>query len=143
MSRLSNFLQSHRPQKGRKKPLELEPEPELASRAPAARAPARPSEDATAGASRVSKWMECIQRLLATDGYVIQPSSEEMETGSSVRIWGSDQVFEITGTASYEDAQRQWRVYQEISGEEEMEAPPPASAHWYKFGARSQQKASG
>lgn len=147
MSRLSNFLQSHRrPQKERKKlvPQRLEPEPEPPSGARAARAPA-PSEEATAGPSRLSKWMECIQRLLAIDGYVIQPSSEEMETGSSVRIWGSDQVFEIIGAASYEDALRQWRVYQKISGEREIEAPPPApaGAHWYKFGARSQQKASG
>jgi hypothetical protein len=135
MSRLSNFLQSHRrPQKERKRPLPQTLKPVPASVARAARAPA-PSEEATAGPSRVSKWMECIQRLLATDGYVIQPSSEEMETGSSVRIWGSDQVFEITGTASYEDALRQWRVYQGIS-DEEMEELPPASARYYKFGVR-------
>jgi hypothetical protein len=136
MSQLSNFLQSHRrPQKERKKPLPqtLEPVPASGARGVSR---TRASEEATAGPSRLSRWMECIQRLLATDGYVIQPSSEEMETGSSVRIWGSDQAFEITGAATYEDALRQWRVYQKISGEEEMEAPPPASAHWYKFGAK-------
>ena len=139
MSRLGNFLQSHRrPQKERKKPLPqtLEPKPEpAASGARAAPAPA-PSEEATTGASRVSKWTECIQRLLATDGFVVQPSSEEMETGSRVRIWGSDQAFEIIGAAGYGDAVRQWAVFREISGGEEMEALPPASAYWYKFGVR-------
>ena len=136
MSRLGNFLQSHRrPQKERKKPLPQTLEPVPASGARGARAPA-PSEEAAVGPSRLSTWMECIQRLLATDGYVIQPSSEEMETGSRVRIWGSDQAFEIIGAAGYGDAVRQWAVFREISGGEEMEALPPASAYWYKFGAK-------
>jgi hypothetical protein len=62
-----------------------------------------------------------------------------MATGAIVRIWGSDLAFQITGEASYEDARRQWRVWMEISGDDEMEPPAPASAQWhyYKFGARA------
>ena len=50
-------------------------------------------------------------------------------------MWGTDQPFQILGEASYDDALRQWDVYNEISGEE-LDPPPPPSARWryYKFG---------
>jgi len=85
-----------------------------------------------------TKWEECIQRLLAEDGYIIQASPEEMVKGSIVRMWGSDQPFRVMGGADYADALRQWQVYQEIRGEK-MDPPPPPGANWhyYKFGARA------
>jgi hypothetical protein len=54
-------------------------------------------------------------------------------------MWGSGLAFQITGDASYEDALRQWRVWVEMSGDDEMKPPKPASAHWhyYKFGPRT------
>jgi hypothetical protein len=94
--------------------------------------------EATIAPSRVTKWREFIDRVLATEGYVVSGSSEEMRTGSSASIWGTDQLFRISGAARYEDALRQWRVWEEISGEK-MEPPPRPSARWhyYKFGARA------
>jgi len=59
-----------------------------------------------------------------------------MAAGSIQRMWGSDLAFEITGEASYDDALRQWRVWIQISGDDEMEPPAPASKY-YKFGARA------
>jgi hypothetical protein len=79
-----------------------------------------------------------MQRLLASEGYIVQGSSEQMRSGSSVRMWGSDDAFRILGAASYQDALRQWHVYEEIRGEK-MEPPPPPSTNWhyFKFGAAS------
>lgn len=88
------------------------------------------------GPTRASQWKECIRRLLAADGHVIQGSSEEMLVGSSVRMWGSDLAFKVLGEASYEDALRQWRVWMEISGDDEMEPPAPGMKYC-KFGARA------
>lgn len=88
-------------------------------------------------APRMTKWGECIRRLLAENGYVIQASPEEMVKGSPARMFGSDQPFRIIGAAEYSDALRQWRIYQELSGEN-MDPPPPPGANWhyYKFGVR-------
>ncbi len=96
------------------------------------RTPVSPAEVVTR--SRVDQWREFLQRMLAAEGYLVQGSSEEISTGSGVRMWGTDQPFQIIGPASFEDALRQWRVYQIIC-EEEMDPPPEPSADWhyYKF----------
>jgi hypothetical protein len=86
----------------------------------------------TSAPTRVTQWKEFIRRLLATDGYVVQGSSDDLPIGSSVRMFGSDQPFRITATANHEAALRQWQIYQEITGEE-MEPPAPASEHWHYF----------
>jgi hypothetical protein len=101
-------------------------------------APASATEatETTSAPAGVLKWQKCVQRLLMSEGYVIQGSPEEMATGSSARMWAIDQPFRILGPATYEDALRQWRVYEAISGEK-LEPPPPPSAtwHYFKFGA--------
>jgi hypothetical protein len=66
--------------------------------------------------TRAVKWSEFIDRMLATEGFVVSGSSEEMRTGSSASMWGTDQLFRITGAAHYEDARRQWRVWEQIAG---------------------------
>jgi hypothetical protein len=93
----------------------------------------------TPSPTRGDQWRDCLERLLEKDGYLVQPCSEQMATGAIVRVWGSERAFKITGEASYEDARRQWRVWMEICGDDEMEPPAPASAQWhyYKFGARA------
>jgi hypothetical protein len=85
---------------------------------------------------RVIVWRDWLQRTLATDGYVVQGFAEEMSTGSVVRMWGTDVPFEIMGPASYEQALRQWRRFEKMIGEEEMEPPRQPSAEWryYKTG---------
>ena len=100
------------------------------------RSPASAAE-ATPSRPRVDQWREWIQRTLAADGYLVQGSSEEMSTGSSVRMFGVDQAFQIVGPATYSEALRQFRVYQEIC-EEEMDPPAEPSPAWryYKFGER-------
>jgi hypothetical protein len=106
---------------------------------PEEKQPASGAAEATRAPTWGHQWRDCLEHLLASDGYVVQQSSEEMATGSSVRMWGSDLAFQITGEASDEDALRQWRVWVEISGDDEMEPPAPASAQWhyYKFGVRA------
>jgi hypothetical protein len=134
MSRLGSFLK-RRPQVAR-----LEEEKPAPARAVEQTAtPETPAPEPSRVRTRGDQWRDCLERLLATDGYVVQPSSEEMVTGSSVRMWGSDLAFQITGEASYEDALRQWRVWIEVSGDDEMEPPAPASTQcrYYKFGARA------
>lgn len=93
----------------------------------AAKAEATPSMPA-----RLISWRECIERLLQADGYVVQGSSEELSKGSSMRMWGSDLGWRISGPASYQDALRQWKIYQETIGEE-MESPPPPSSSWHYY----------
>jgi hypothetical protein len=133
MLRLGSFLR-HRHKSARQ---EDKPAPAVAAEKPGPAAETVPAviAETTFAPSGVSKWREFITRLLAEDGYVIQASSEEMETGASVRMWGSDQPFRVIGGADYRHALRQWRIYRELSGEE-MEPPPPPKAHWhyYKFG---------
>lgn len=108
------------------------------SAAAPARVPAVETQAAPCVPTLAIKWKECIERLLLEDGFVVQGSSEEMVKGSSARMWGSERPFLIIGEAGYAEALRQWRIYQEISGEQ-MEPPPPASARWhyYKFGIRA------
>ena len=135
MSRLGRFLRGSPrfppPKRPPAKLKEIEaarpedkPEPRAAEEVP--EVPAAPA--------RWIKWRECIQWLLQADGYVVQGSSEELSKGSSVRMWGSDSGFRISGPASYEDALRQWKIYRERIGEE-MEPPPAPSSGWryYKF----------
>jgi hypothetical protein len=114
----------------------IDPHPRVPSnRKPLQRRHTRPRHHQPRG----DQWRDCLERLLEKDGYLVQPCSEEMATGAIVRVWGSDLAFQITGEATYEDARRQWRVWKEISGDDEMEPPPPESAQWryYKFGARA------
>ncbi|HSY92350.1 MAG TPA: hypothetical protein VK812_13315 [Candidatus Binatus sp.] len=125
MSRLRGFLR-RRAQVAR-----LENKPAPAGAVERSSAPETPR-----ARTRSDQWRDCLERLLALDGYIVQPSSEEMAAGSIQRMWGSDLAFEITGEASYDDALRQWRVWIQISGDDEMEPPAPASKY-YKFGARA------
>jgi len=97
-----------------------------------------PSAAAQAQAAPVSKWEVCVDRLLEQDGFVVVGSPEQFEKGSKVRLWGSNRPFRIIGGAEYEDALRQWRIYQEIRGDKiEAPAPPGANWHYYKYGIRT------
>jgi hypothetical protein len=88
-------------------------------------------------------WREWLQRTLAADGYVVQGFSEEMSAGSIVRMWGSDDPFEIIGPASYNDALRQWRRFEEMIGDEEkMEPPRQPSAEWRYYKSRQRKMAA-
>jgi hypothetical protein len=139
MSRLRGFLRRLRATRAARS------EDEPAAAQGGARAALVSAEDVTAVAPavapsrpRVIVWRDWLQGTLATDGYVAQGFAEEMSTGSVVRMWGTDVPFEITGPASYNDALRQWRRFEKMIGEEEMEPPrqPSAEWHYYKSGQR-------
>jgi hypothetical protein len=106
-----------------------------AEAAQAISAPGRVAE-ATSPPQMVSAWRKCIESLLASDGYVVLGSPQEMATGASTCMWGTDRPFQVSGEASYEDCLRQWRVYEEIRGEE-MEPPPRPSARWHYYKLRA------
>jgi hypothetical protein len=94
-----------------------------------------PGPLSTAKPTRLDEWRELIRCMLAADGYTVQGSSEKIAVGSRVSVWGTDQPFQNLGPASYEDALRQHRAYQEICNEQ-MDPPPRPSAEWryYRFG---------
>jgi len=104
--------------------------------AEATSAPPRPAEPPETTSVPIGvKWRKYIERILASEGYMVQGLSEEMPTGGRLRMWGTDQPFQIIGEATYEDALRQWEVYEEISGEDLEPPPPPSSSwHYYKLG---------